>query len=90
MRRTLQWHGDAWDEYCEWQQTDKATLKRINALIKDARRDPFTGIGKPEPLKHDLSGLWSRRINDTDRLTYYLEDGILIIVGCKGHYDDWQ
>ena len=55
MGRTLQWHGDAWDEYCEWQQTDKATLKRINALIKDARRDPFTGIGKPEPLKHDLS-----------------------------------
>ena len=53
MGRTLQWHGDAWDEYCEWQQTDKATLKRINALIKDVRRDPFTGIGKPEPLKHE-------------------------------------
>lgn len=87
MGRDLQWHGDAWDEYCEWQQTDKATLRRINALIKDARRDPFTGIGKPEPLKHDLSGLWSRRINDTDRLTYYPEDGVLIIVGCKGHYD---
>lgn len=88
MGRKLQWHGDAWDEYCEWQQTDKATLKRINALIKDARRDPFTGIGKPEPLKHDLSGLWSRRINDTDRLTYYLEEGVLVIVSCKGHYED--
>lgn len=87
MGRSLQWLGDAWDEYCEWQQTDKSTLKRINALIKDARRDPFTGIGKPEPLKHDLSGLWSRRINDTDRLTYYLEDGILMIVSCKGHYE---
>lgn len=88
MGRHLQWHGDAWDEYCEWQQTGKATLKRINALLRDARRDPFTGVGKPEPLKHDLSGLWSRRINDTDRLTYYLKDGILIIVGCKGHYGD--
>lgn len=88
MGRTLQWHGDAWDEYCEWQQTDKATVKRINALIKDARRDPFTGVGKPEPLKHDLSGLWSRRINETDRLTYYVEGEVLIIVGCRGHYDD--
>lgn len=88
MGRTVQWHGDAWDEYCEWQKADKATVKRINALIKDARRDPFTGIGKPEPLNIDLSGLWSRRINDTDRLTYYLKDGILIIVGCNGHYDD--
>ncbi len=87
MGRDVQWYGDAWDEYCEWQRTDKAILKRINELIKDARRDPFSGIGKPGPLKHDLSGVWSRRINETDRLTYYLEDDILLIVGCKGHYD---
>lgn len=86
MGRGLRWYGDAWDEYCEWQRTDKAALRRINELIKDARRDPFNGIGKPEPLRHDLSGLWSRRINDTDRLTYYLENDILVIVGCKGHY----
>ncbi len=86
MGRGVQWYSDAWDEYCEWQQTDKAILKRINELIKDARRDPFSGIGKPEPLKHDLSGLWSRRINKTDRLTYYLENDFLVIVGCKGHY----
>lgn len=86
MGRGIQWYGDAWDEYCEW-QSDKVTLKRINALIKDARRDPFSGIGKPEPLKHDLSGLWSRRINDIDRLTYCLNGDILVIVSCKGHYD---
>lgn len=87
MGRAVQWHGDAWDEYCKWLQTDKAVIKRINELIKDARRDPFSGIGKPEPLKHDLAGLWSRRINDTDRLTYYMENDVLVIVGCKGHYD---
>lgn len=87
MGRAVQWYGDAWDEYCEWQRTDKAILKRINELIKDARRDPFSGIGKPEPLKHDLSGLWSRRINETDRLTYSVENDILVIVSCKGHYD---
>lgn len=78
---------DAWDEYCEWQQADRAMLKRINALIKDVRRDPFTGIGKPEPLKHDLSGLWSRRINHKERLTYYLKDDMIVIVSCKGHYE---
>lgn len=77
MGRAVQWHGDAWDEYCRWMQTDKATLKRINELIKDARRDPYSGIGKPEPLKHNLSGLWSRRINEADRLTYFLENDVL-------------
>lgn len=87
MGRAVQWYGDAWDEYCQWQRTDKATLKRINELIKDARRDPFSGTGKPEPLKHDLSGLWSRRINGTDRLTYCVENDILVIVSCKGHYE---
>lgn len=87
MGRGVQWHGDAWDEYCQWQQTDKAVLKRINALIKDARRDPFGGIGKPEALKHGLSKMWSRRINDEDRLTYYLKEDTLVIVSCKGHYE---
>ena len=86
MGRGVQWYGDAWDEYCAW-QIDKTVVKRINALIKDARRAPFEGLGKPEPLKHELSGLWSRRINDTDRLTYCLKDDILIIVSCKGHYE---
>ena len=87
MGRAVQWHGDAWDEYCRWMQTDKATLKGINELIKDARRDPYSGIGKPEPLKHNLSGLWSRRINEADRLTYFLENDVLVIVACKGHYN---
>ena len=68
-------------------QKDKATLKRINALIKGARHDPFNGIGKPESLKHDLSGLWSRRINDTDRLTYKVMEDMIIILACKGHYN---
>ncbi len=86
MRRGIQWDGDAWEDYCEWQK-DKATLKRINTLIKDAQRDPFGGIGKPEPLKHDLSGLWSRRINDTDRLTYKIIGDVIVILACKGHYD---
>ena len=87
MGRGILWDGDAWEDYCDWQKIDKAAAKRINALIKDARRDPFGGIGKPEPLKHDLSGLWSRRINDTDRLTYKLVDDVLVILGGRGHYD---
>lgn len=69
MDRGIQWDGDAWEDYCEWQK-DKPTLKRINALIKDTRRNPFEGIGKPEPLKYGLAGLWSRHINSTDRLAF--------------------
>lgn len=84
MERGMQWAGDAWEDYCCKWQKDKATLKRINALIKDARRDPFSGIGKPEPLKRDLSGLWSRRINDTDRLTYKVVGDVIVILACKG------
>jgi len=63
-------------------------LKRINALIKDIQRDVFEGVGKPEPLKGNLSGLWSRRIDDTNRITYYEQGGIIYIVSCRGHYDD--
>ena len=88
MGRGIQWDGDAWEDYCAWQWTDQDTLKRINALIQDARRDPFDGIGKPEPLKNDLSGLWSRRINEKDRLTYKLVNDVLVILACKGHYGD--
>ena len=84
MERGIQWDGDAREDYCCKWQKDKATLKRINALIKDARRDPFSGIGKPEPLKRDLSGLWSRRINDTDRLTYKVVGDVIVILACKG------
>ena len=87
MGRDIQWDGDAWEDYCDWQQTDKATAKRINALIKDARRDPFAGIGKPEPLKGNLRGFWSRRINDEHRIVYAVEDELIVIIACKGHYE---
>ena len=87
MGRDIQWDGDAWEDYTEWQRVDKTIAGRINELIKDARRNPFSGKGKPEPLKHDLSGLWSRRINDTDRLVYSIRNDKLVILCCKGHYD---
>ena len=83
----LLWENRGWDDYLYWQTQDKKTLKRINALIKDAQRDPYNGIGKPEPLKENLSGFWSRRINDVDRLVYDFEDGNIRIISCKGHYE---
>ncbi|NBS12871.1 MAG: Txe/YoeB family addiction module toxin, partial [Gammaproteobacteria bacterium] len=70
---TLAWTTAAWDEYTDWKAQGKKTLKRINALIKDALRQPFDGIGKPEPLKENLSGFWSRRSDDTHRLVYCVE-----------------
>ena len=84
----LLWEEQAWDDYCYWQTQDKRTLKRINALIKDIQRDRFDGIGKPEPLKEELSGWWSRRIDDVNRLVYQERDGGIIIASCRGHYDD--
>ena len=82
------WFDEAWNDYIFSQQQDKKTLNRINALLKDIERSYFNGIGKPEPLKGDLSGFWSRRINDTDRLTYRINNDILEILSCRGHYDD--
>jgi toxin YoeB len=76
----------AWSDYLYWQQTDRKILKRINTLIRDIQRDPAAGIGKPEALKHELSGLSSRRINDEHRLVYTLMDGELVIVQCRYHY----
>ncbi len=76
----------AWDDYLYWQKNDKRVLKRINELIKYTQRSPFAGIGKPEPLKHQLQGLWSRRINDEHRLVYEVEDTDLRIVACRFHY----
>lgn len=83
----LLWEDDAWEDYLYWQTQDKKMLKRVNALIKDIRRSTFEGIGKPEPLKHSLSGWWSRRIDETNRIVYYERDGIIYIVSCRGHYD---
>lgn len=81
------WYDRAWDDYLYWQSQDKKTLKRINQLIRDAERDPFNGIGKPEPLKGDLSGFWSRRIDEENRLVYRPNNDILEILSCKGHYE---
>lgn len=75
-----------WGDYLYWQNQDKKTLKRINQLIKDIQRNPFHGIGKPEPLKFDFSGLWSRRINQEHRLIYEVRDEEIIIVQCRYHY----
>lgn len=79
---------DAWEEYLYWQSMDKQTLRKINALLKTIQRDPFGGEGKPEPLRGNMSGKWSRRINDKDRLVYEIQNGSLTILQCRGHYDD--
>jgi len=82
------WTDDAWEDYLYWQSNDKKTLKRINQLIKDIERNGNVGIGKPEPLKHDLSGWWSRHIDDTHRLIYCIEDDKIKISNCRTHYRD--
>ena len=83
------WQDDAWEEYLYWQVQDKKTLKRINALVQDIERNGASeGIGKPEPLKGDLSGYFSRRIDDANRLVYAVKDSVLEIVACKSHYGD--
>lgn len=78
----------ALDEYIYWQTQDKKTLKRINTLLKDINRNPFEGIGKPEPLKGKYTGYWSRRIDDTNRLIYRITDQAIEVYQCKGHYND--
>lgn len=78
----------AWEEYCYWQKQDKRTLKRINQLLEDIIRNGFIGIGKPEPLKNNLSGLWSRRIDDYNRLVYRIKDNQVEIIQCKNHYNE--
>ncbi len=82
------WFDGAWEDYLYWQLQDRKTLKRINALVRDIERGNFDGIGKPEPLKGELSGFWSRRIDDTNRLVYRIREDVIEIVSCKGHYDD--
>lgn len=78
----------AWEEYCYWQSQDKKTLKKINQLLTDIKRNEYIGIGKPEPLKNQLSGYWSRRIDDVNRLVYRISNNQIEIVQCKGHYED--
>jgi len=82
----ISWTNEAWEDYIYWQKTEKKILKRINQLIKDIMRNPFEGIGKPEPLKYELEGFWSRRINKEDRLVYSVRNDTLIIIQCRYHY----
>jgi toxin YoeB len=77
----------AWEDYISWQNEDKKILKKINALIKSIQSNPYDGIGKPEPLKYDLAGLWSRRIDLEHRLVYKVEGNDLYIYSCRYHYD---
>ncbi len=82
----IRFSNNAWNDYMYWQKTDKKILKRINALIRDIQRQPFEGIGKPEPLKHGLSGYWSRRINDEHRIVYKCDDDTVKIAQLRFHY----
>jgi len=81
------WTNAAWSDYVYWQGQDKKTLKRINTLIKDALRNPEDGIGKPEELRENLSGCWSRRIDDVNQLVYAVEKDQLVIITCRYHYE---
>jgi toxin YoeB len=84
--RLLSWTDEAWNSYVYWQTQDKKTLKRINKLIADVKRTPFAGIGKPESLKENLSGFWSRRIDDTNRLVYAVDDTAITVISFRYHY----
>ena len=84
--RLISWTDAAWSDYVYWQTQDKKTLKRINKLIVDTKRSPFEGVGKPEALKENLSGFWSRRIDETNRLVYAVDDNALTIISCRYHY----
>lgn len=80
------WDTEAWQDYLYWQTQDKKTLKKINVLIQDIMRHPFKGIGKPEPLKYEFAGFWSRRIDEQNRLIYKIHNDLIIITQCRTHY----
>ena len=83
----IRFHPRGWEDYLYWQQTDKAMLRKVNQLIEAIRREPFSGLGKPEPLRHDLRGYWSRRITDEHRLVYFVAGDTVDILQCRYHYD---
>ena len=87
MKRKISFTPSAWNDYLYWQDQDKKTLKRINALIKETLRTPFEGIGKPEALLGDLSGFWSRRIDEKNRLVYEVTDAAITVISCRYHYE---
>jgi toxin YoeB len=82
------WADKAWDDYLYWQLQDRKKLKRVNQILKDIERNGYNGIGKPEPLKGDLAGWWSRRIDDSNRIIYRIEDNKIIVSHCRTHYGD--
>jgi toxin YoeB len=82
------WFEEAWEDYLYWQTQDKKKLKRINQLLQDINRNGYMGIGKPEPLKDEFGGLWSRRIDEVNRIVYRIQNDRVEIVSCKGHYRD--
>lgn len=82
------WDDEAWGDYLHWQTQDRKTLRRINALLKDIDRNGYDGIGKPEPLRENLSGWWSRRIDDSNRIVYRIREGRIEIIQCGSHYRD--
>ncbi|RFA07652.1 hypothetical protein B7R21_15900 [Subtercola boreus] len=86
MTRSIVFDPNGWEDYVYWQTQDRKTLKRVNQLITDTLRDPFAGIGKPEPLRHVLTGAWSRRIDDSNRLVYYVIDEHIVILQTREHY----
>ena len=88
MNRRLSFNSEAWDEYLYWQTQDKKMIKRINNLLKDINRSPFSGIGKPEPLTGDKQGYWSRRIDFANRIVYKIENDQILIAQCGRHYND--
>lgn len=88
MNSNILFTEKAWEDYCYWQCQDKKTLKKINQLLSDIKRNNFTGLGKPEPLKNEFSGFWSRRIDEKHRIVYKINNDIIEIIQCKGHYDN--
>ena len=86
MSRRLAWTDESWVDYVYWQQQDNKRLRRINQLIEAVKREPFDGIGKPEPLRENLAGFWSRRIDETNRLVYAVDDELVTIISCRYHY----
>lgn len=87
MIELLLWTKESWADYIYWQSQDRKALKRINRLVADTQRSPFEGIGKPEPLKENLSGFWSRRIDSSNRLVYVVDDNQLTIISCRYYYE---
>ena len=88
MSRHIRFTPEAWEQYTWWQGQDKKTLKRINSLIEAVARDPFAGVGKPEPLRGNLAGFWSRRIDHANRLVYFADDADVTVIACRTHYGD--